>query len=175
MNAPLDGDPAAGAAVPDTRRPAYGAGRALIAAYGVFALAASARASVQLIRDSSEAPLAYTLSAFSALVYIAATIALAHNGRRMRRVGWIAVAIELVGVVLVGTLSLTHPELFQHDSVWSLYGRGYGFVPLVLPVLGITWLWRSSPGRIAAGDTHRSGRAGAVRQRANRDERQEKA
>ncbi len=149
---PVNDRAAASSAVPDTRRPAYGAGRALIAVYGVFALAATARASVQLIRDAAEAPLAYSLSAFSAVVYIAATVALAHNGRRMRRVGWVAVVIELTGVLVVGTLSLTHPELFQHDSVWSLYGRGYGFVPLVLPLLGVLWLWRSSPVRLAAGD-----------------------
>lgn len=149
---PVNDATGASSAVPDTRRPAYGAGRALIAVYGIFALAATARASVQLIRDAAEAPLAYSLSAFSAVVYIAATVALAHNGRRMRRVGWAAVVIELCGVLIVGTLSLTHPELFQHDSVWSLYGRGYGFVPLVLPMLGIVWLWRSSPVRIAAGD-----------------------
>ncbi len=139
----------------DTRRPAYGAGRALIAIYGVFAISASARAAVQLIRNASEAPLAYSLSAVSAAIYIVATIAMAHNGRKMRRVAWISVVTELLGVLMVGTLSLTHPEMFQHDSVWSMFGRGYGFVPLVLPVLGMWWLYRSSPFRITAGDDRR--------------------
>ena len=134
----------------DTRRPAYGAGRVLIAGYAVFALAATARASVQLVRDAGEAPLAYGLSAFSAVVYVIATIALAHNGRRLRVVAWVTLAIELVGVLTIGTLSLWHPELFPHDSVWSGFGRGYGFVPLLLPFLGIFWLWRSSPARIAS-------------------------
>lgn len=136
--------------IQDTRRPAYGAGRALIAVYGVFAISATARAAVQLIRNAHEAPVAYSLSGLSALVYILATIALAHNGRRMRRLAWVAVIIEMVGVVVVGILSLTHPEMFQHDSVWSVFGRGYGFVPLVLPVLGMWWLYRSSPKRITA-------------------------
>jgi hypothetical protein len=27
--------------------------------------------------------------------------------------------------------------------VWSGYGEGYGFLPLVLPVLGLWWLRRS--------------------------------
>ena len=27
-------------------------------------------------------------------------------------------------------------------SVWSDYGNGYGFVPLVLPFVGLWWLWR---------------------------------
>lgn len=135
--------------VEDTRRPAYGPGRVLIFVYGVFAISATARASVQLIRNPAEAPLAYSLSALSALVYIAATVAMAHNGRRMRRVAWVTVTFELVGVITVGILSLTHPELFQHDSVWSRFGSGYGYVPAVLPVLGLFWMWRSSPARIA--------------------------
>ncbi|WP_147917277.1 hypothetical protein [Ruania zhangjianzhongii] len=135
--------------VEDTRRPAYGPGRVLIFVYGVFAVSATARASVQLIRDASEAPVAYSLSALSALVYIVATVAMAHNGRRMRRLAWGAVTFELVGVITVGLLSLTHPELFQHASVWSKFGAGYGYVPAVLPVLGLFWMWRSSPARIA--------------------------
>lgn len=136
--------------IQDTRRPAYGAGRALIAIYGVFALSASARAAVQLIRNAAEAPVAYSLSGLSAVIYILATIAMAHNGRRMRRLAWISVVIELAGVIIVGILSLTHPEMFQHDSVWSVFGKGYGFIPLLLPLLGMWWLYRSSPKRIIA-------------------------
>ncbi|ACQ80132.1 putative integral membrane protein [Beutenbergia cavernae DSM 12333] len=139
-------------AVHDPRRRAYGAGRALIAVYGVFALSATARAGVQLVRDAAEAPLAYGLSAFSALVYVVATIALAHNGHRMRRVAWAAVVVELVGVLAVGTLSVVDPAAFPKDTVWSHFGQGYGFVPLVLPLLGLAWLWRSSPARIAQSD-----------------------
>lgn len=139
-------------AIHDTRRPAYGAGRALIAVYGVFAISATARAGVQLIRNASEAPLAYGLSGLAAAVYIVATIAMAHNGRRMRRVAWASVLTEFAGVIVVGLLSLTHPEMFQHDSVWSVFGKGYGFVPLVLPALGVWWLYRSSPARITAAE-----------------------
>ena len=42
----------------DDRPPARGAGLLVIAVYVVFALAASARAAVQLVRDAAEAPLA---------------------------------------------------------------------------------------------------------------------
>ncbi|HLS14944.1 MAG TPA: hypothetical protein VK095_10580 [Beutenbergiaceae bacterium] len=135
----------------DTRRPAYGAGRVLILIYGVFALSATARSAVQLIRDAGEAPLAYGLSAFSAAVYVLATIALAHNGRRMRRIAWCAVVVELLGVVVIGVFSMTSPELFPRETVWSGFGSGYGYIPLVLPVVGLIWLWRSMPARIAAG------------------------
>ena len=133
----------------DTRPPARGWGRVIIAVYAIFAISSVARAGVQLVRDAHEAPVAYGLSAVAALVYVLATVALAHNGRRMRRVAWGAVGIELLGVVTVGVLSLVEPELFPRATVWSMFGQGYGFVPLVLPVLGIVWLWRSSPGRVA--------------------------
>lgn len=132
----------------DTRRPAYGVGRVLILVYGIFAVAATARSLVQLIRDASVAPLAYSLSALAAVIYIVATVALAHNGRRMRRVAWAAVIVEFIGVVSVGALSLTRPELFPDATVWSHFGQGYGFVPVVLPLLGMFWLWRSDPRRI---------------------------
>ncbi|MFC4555846.1 hypothetical protein [Georgenia faecalis] len=134
----------------DRRRPAYGVGRVLIAVYAVFAISATARAVVQLLRDASEAPLAYGLSALAAVVYVAATVLLAHNGRRARRAAWVAVLFELTGVLVVGALSLSRPELFGEDTVWSAFGQGYGYVPLVLPLLGMVWLWRSSPVRIAA-------------------------
>ena len=126
------------AADPD-RTTASGPGRVLVAVYGVFALAATARASVQLLRDWDEAPLAYGLSAVAALVYVVATVALA---RGARRIALAAVAVELVGVLVVGAFSLVQPEAFGRATVWSGFGSGYGYVPLVLPVLGLLWLRR---------------------------------
>jgi hypothetical protein len=135
----------------DDRPPSLGPGRLLIAVYGVFALAASARAAVQLIRDAAQAPLAYGLSAFAAVVYVVATLALAHNGARSRLVAWVAVSIELGGVLAVGLASLAVPDAFPRATVWSGFGAGYGYVPLVLPVLGLLYLNRSRPGRVPAG------------------------
>jgi hypothetical protein len=120
-----------------------GAGRALIAVYGLFALAATARASVQLATRYSEAPLAYLLSAVAGVIYIVATFTLARGGRTSRRIAWTAIVLELVGVLTVGTLSLVDAAAFPRATVWSLYGIGYGFVPLVLPVLGLLWLTRT--------------------------------
>ena len=120
-----------------------GAGRALVAVYGVFALAATARASVQLATRFAEAPLAYLLSALAGAVYIVATLTLARGSRTSRRIAWVAITLELVGVLTVGTLSLVEPAAFPRATVWSAYGIGYGFVPLVLPVLGLVWLART--------------------------------
>jgi hypothetical protein len=123
---------------------AHGPGRVLVAVYGVFALAAGARAAVQLAVQFDEAPLAYLLSAVAAVVYLAATVGLARGGRGGRRTAVLACTVELVGVLVVGTLSLVDPAAFPDDTVWSGYGRGYGFIPLVLPVLGLLWLRHQS-------------------------------
>jgi hypothetical protein len=127
------------------RKTNSGPGRVLVAVYGIFALAATARASVQLLTKFEQAPLAYLLSAFAGLIYIVATITLARGTRASRRLAMTAIIIELVGVVSVGTLSVLNPEAFPRATVWSSYGIGYGFVPLVLPILGLAWLWRTQP------------------------------
>ena len=126
-----------------------GPGRVLVAVYGVFALAASARAGVQLASRFAEAPVPYLLSAVAAGVYVVATVALARDARR---VALLAVGVELVGVLVVGTLSRLDPGAFPDQTVWSGYGSGYGFVPLVLPVLGLLWLRRTAPGRAGRPD-----------------------
>lgn len=127
---------------------ALGVGRLLIAVYAVFAVSATARALFQLATKFSEAPLAYSLSALSAVVYILATVALARAEPTWLRIAWITVAFELVGVLAIGTLSLSHPALFQHPSVWSGFGEGYAFIPLILPILGLLWLSRARGRRI---------------------------
>lgn len=111
-----------------------GPGRLLVAVYAVFALAASSRAVLQLATRFDEAPVAYLLSALAAAVYLVAAYALA---RDLRRTALYACAFELAGVLVVGTLSLVLTEAFPDQTVWSTYGSGYGFVPLVLPVLGL--------------------------------------
>jgi hypothetical protein len=135
--------PADGRAAVDST--ASGPGRVLVAVYGIFALAAGARAAVQLSTRFDEAPLAYLLSALAAVVYVVATVGLARGGRTGRRTALVAITVELIGVLVVGTLSLADPAAFPDESVWSAYGRGYFFVPLVLPVLGL-WLLRSRAG-----------------------------
>ncbi|MCT2587149.1 hypothetical protein [Actinophytocola gossypii] len=122
------------------RRTRSGPGRLLIAVYAVFAIAASSRSAVQLGTRFEEAPLAYVLSAFAAVVYVLATACLAMGSRASRRVALAAVSVELVGVLVVGTASLVAPRAFPDATVWSDFGAGYLFVPVVLPLLGLWWL-----------------------------------
>ncbi|MEV0588705.1 hypothetical protein [Nonomuraea sp. NPDC050310] len=116
-----------------------GPGRALLALYGLFALAAGARAAVQIATRFDEAPLAYALSAFAAAVYVVLAVALA-TGRRTLAL-W-ALGIELAGVLVIGTASVIDPAAFPDETVWSVYGKGYLFIPLILPLVGLFWLRR---------------------------------
>jgi hypothetical protein len=121
----------------------YSTGRqVLVAVYAVFAVAAGARSAVQLATDFDRAPVAYSLSAVAAAVYLVATLALRRTTEGARRVAWLALGFEAVGVLVVGTLSLLQPGLFPDQTVWSDYGIGYAFVPLVLPFVGLWWLRR---------------------------------
>ena len=129
------------------RRRMTGIGRVLVIVYGIMALAATGRSFVQIVERYDEAPVAYSLSALAAVVYIVATLGLVFAGSRgWYLVAWIAIVFELVGVLVVGTLSLVWPELFAHPSVWSWFGLGYLFVPLVLPFFGLWWLITHRPG-----------------------------
>lgn len=129
-------------------RRATGIGRVLVAVYGILAIAAIGRSVFQILDRFGEAPVAFTLSAVAAVVYLVATLSLALGWDRL---ALITIGFELVGVVVVGALSLLAPAVLGLDSidpfgrtstVWSAFGAGYLLVPLVLPVLGLLWLRR---------------------------------
>jgi hypothetical protein len=124
-----------------------GAGRLLIALYGLFAVAAGSRAIYQIATRWSQAPLAYSLSAVAALVYLLACVGLARRTPGAWRLAATVCAFELAGVLLVGALTTLRPELFAAATVWSGFGAGYLFVPLVLPALGLAWLLRAETRR----------------------------
>jgi hypothetical protein len=132
-----------------TRR--RGFGTVLIAVYGLLALAATGRSVYQIASDFERAPLPYTLTAIAALVYIIATVALIRPGDFSYRLAWATISFELAGVLVVGTLSIVDPGLFPDHvkTVWTRFGAGYGYVPLILPVLGMIWLARNRPRLVA--------------------------
>ncbi len=130
--------PDSAASRPDSTR--TGPGRLLVAIYALFALAATARAGVQIATKFGNAPVAYLLSALAGVVYILATVTLAVGSPAARRIAVLSCSVELAGVLAVGTWSIADPASFPDATVWSDYGSGYGFVPLVLPVFGLLWL-----------------------------------
>lgn len=127
----------------DVPRTSSGFGRLLVLVYGILAVAATARGAYQLVAHGDDAPLAYTLSLAAGVVYVVATLALARGTGRWRQVAWVACSIELVGVLSVGVATLVDEAAFPDATVWSSFGSGYGYVPLVLPVVGLVWLWRT--------------------------------
>jgi len=132
-------------APPDRRRRInVGVGRVLIFVYGLFALSACARAGVQIATKFHEAPAAYILSALAGVIYIVATVCLASGTPTARRIGIACFTVELIGVLAVGAWSLADKAAFPDATVWSGFGSGYGYVPLVLPMIGLWWLLRGS-------------------------------
>lgn len=125
------------------RHTGRGPGRLLVAVYALLALAATGRSILQISEYFDRAPLSYVLSALAALIYIVATVGLARGDRGSVRVAAIALTIELFGVLVVGAISYAAPATFPDKTVWSHFGQGYGYVPLVLPVLGLLWIRRT--------------------------------
>lgn len=133
------------------RRPSQGPGRLIAAVYTLFAISAGARALFQIATKFSYAPLAYILSAVAAVIYLLAAVCFTFPSAGSWRTAVVALCIEFAGVVGVGLLSVLDPSLFKDASVWSKFGIGYGFVPLVLPLIGLWWLHRPAT-RIAFGE-----------------------
>jgi hypothetical protein len=127
------------------RKIGEGPGRLIVSLYGLFTVAAGARSLYQLIAQYDRAPLAYVLSAVAAVVYAVILVTLVRGGRLARRLALVCCCAELLGVLVVGTLTIAVPSAFHDSTVWSYYGADYLFVPLALPVTGILWLRRPLP------------------------------
>ncbi|MFJ5216428.1 hypothetical protein ACIP98_17135 [Streptomyces sp. NPDC088354] len=121
-----------------------GPGRLLLSLYGVFTVAALSRAIVQIVLQFDEAPLAYLLSLLAGIVYAVITVALWRGGEGARKVALVSCTLELIGVLTVGTLTLVDSSAFPDQTVWSDYGMGYVFLPVVIPVSGLLWLRRAA-------------------------------
>ncbi|WP_406859793.1 hypothetical protein ABZO31_05340 [Streptomyces sp. HUAS MG47] len=126
-----------------------GPGMLLVWLYGVMSVGAVSRSIVQISTEFEHAPLAYSLSAVAAVVYVFITYTLVRGGERARRAALVCCAAELAGVLVVGTWTLLDPAAFPDATVWSDFGYGYVFIPVLLPVTGILWLRRSRGTRTA--------------------------
>ncbi|GAA1895236.1 hypothetical protein GCM10009716_01390 [Streptomyces sodiiphilus] len=121
----------------------HGPGLLLVTLYTIFTVGATSRSVYQLSTRFDEAPLAYLLSLLAAVVYAFITLALVRGGEGSRRAALVACAAELAGVLTVGTWTVLDPAAFPDATVWSHYGMGYLFIPLILPLTGLYWLRRS--------------------------------
>ncbi|MEU6283601.1 hypothetical protein [Streptomyces sp. NPDC047028] len=124
-----------------------GPGMLLVWFYGVMVVGAVSRSAYQIGTDFQRAPLAYSLSAVAGVVYGFITYTLIRGGERARRAALVCCAAELAGVLVVGTWTLVEPSAFPDATVWSDYGMGYVFIPVLLPLSAMYWLRRARSGR----------------------------
>jgi hypothetical protein len=129
----------------DEQKIGQGPGRLIVSLYGLFTVAAGSRSVYQLIAQYHRAPLAYLLSAVAAAVYAFILVTLVRGGESARRLATVCCAAELLGVLTVGTWTIVAPATFHDQTVWSYYGAGYLFIPVLLPVTGILWLRKAAP------------------------------
>ena len=134
--------------VEDRRRPARGLSRILVVVLGVFGLVLLCPAAVELIRQPLRAPVLGSLNVAAGLLYLLLAVCVAHNGRRMRVVGWMTLAALLTGAVLFGLLTWTGTAPDLGASVWADGGRRHLYLPLVLPPVVGVWMWFADPRRI---------------------------
>ncbi|MGW5850660.1 hypothetical protein ACWFQ8_22370 [Streptomyces sp. NPDC055254] len=146
--------------MPDTTTAAPSAGRErlgsgpgllLVWLYGVMVVGAVSRSAYQISTEFGRAPLAYSLSAAAALAYAFITYSLVRGGERARKAALVCCAAELAGVLVVGTWTLVRPEAFPDATVWSDFGMGYLFIPVILPITGMLWLRAKRPAQGARG------------------------
>ena len=147
MPAPVDDRPEV-RGVEDRRRPAHGWGRLLVVVFAVFWLAVLAPAAVALVRTPTAAPVVGSINVAVGLLFILLAVCVAHNGRRMRLIGWMSLSALLTGAALIGVLTWTDAAEGLEASVWADGGRQLCYLPLLLPLMAAGWMWLSNPRRI---------------------------
>ena len=134
--------------VKDDRRPSWGLGRVVMVIFWAFGVWTTANAIIDLFHLDDE-PLGPALTALLAgLVYLLAALGITHNGKRMRILGWTTVTLELIGPLMVGMMSVGISQLSVSRSAWANCGADYYYLPLIIPIIGLIWLWWSNPRRI---------------------------
>ncbi|MEW2301632.1 hypothetical protein AB0958_16955 [Streptomyces sp. NPDC006655] len=128
------------------KRLTSGPGTLLVWFYGVMVVGAVSRSAYQISTEFDRAPLAYSLSAVAGVVYAFITYTLVRGGETARRVAQVCCAAELAGVLIVGTWTVVDGSAFPDATVWSDYGMGYVFIPVLLPVSALYWLRKGAKG-----------------------------
>jgi hypothetical protein len=119
-----------------------GATDALAFFYGLWAFSALGRSSYEyLFKPNIPTYLPAHLSTFVGVLYIFIIVGLRRRGPRWWWATLALLTVELAGVLVVGTIDVIWRP-FPYATVWSNYGIGYFFMPLVLPFIGLAYLLR---------------------------------
>lgn len=132
----------------DNRGASYGGGRVVMAVFWVFAIYFTYTSFVDFVTFSNQPIGPRVLSLIAALGYVLIAAAITHNGRRMRIIGWTALLVELAGVLSTGIIGLGVADIGAIRNTWANFGAGYYYAPLILPVIGLVWIWFTNPRRI---------------------------
>jgi hypothetical protein len=120
----------------------------LAISYPVLALSTGVRALYQLFfKEDVDYYLPVLLSGLAALLYLTATVGFVIRRRWAWRLSVGVLLFETVMILLIGTLSLTHPDLIGR-TVWRHFGADYGYFPLIQPLLGLAWLFHPETRRV---------------------------
>lgn len=116
-------------------------GYIIAVSYPLLALSTGVRAVYQIfVRTDITNKLGPTLTALAAVIYVVAAIGFIVRKKWAWQLSVGALALEMIGVLIVGTLSFATPLLFEHTS-WRYFGMDYGFFPVLQPIIGLVWLW----------------------------------
>jgi len=119
------------------------AGTILGISYPVLAISTGVRAIFQLFFKAGVSDyLPSTLSAIAASCYLLATIGFFYRRAWAWRLSVGVLGFETFMTFIIGTLSFIYPEIIG-GTVWRWYGIDYAFFPLIQPLLGLVWLFRS--------------------------------
>lgn len=143
--------------VEDRRPPSYGLARLLVVVLAVLGAVILVPAAVDLVRHPAQAPVIGSLNVAIGILYLVLAVCVAHNGRRMRMIGWMCVSALATGAVLFGLLTWTGTVPGLSGSVWSDGGARHLYLPLLLPVVTAAWMWMSDPRRIVMTAERRDG------------------
>lgn len=121
------------------------AGAILEVAYPVLALSTAFRAAYQLYEGQlSNAP---WLSLLASLFYFLASFGFRKPVKWAWNLSVGVLLLETAFTLVIGALSMIQPELIGRN-VWTLFGRDYGFFPLIQPLLGLAWLFHPATRKI---------------------------
>ncbi len=147
-SAPLDSETNEPSGVKDDRRPSWGLGRIVMAIFWIFGLLTTVPAVIDLIRDVNSPIGPRLVAVLAGAIYLVIAVGITHNGRKMRLISWAAMIAAFVGPYIMGLFELGVEPVSEVSSAWSHFGAQYWYVPLVLPLVGFVWMWRSNPRRI---------------------------
>jgi hypothetical protein len=128
---------------PTKAKTARGASDVLGFFYALWSFSALGRSSYEYLFKRPTTYIPAHLSTFVGLLYILIIVGLRRRSPRWWRLTLALLIVELAGVLIVGTIDVVWRP-FPYATVWSNYGVGYFFMPLLLPFAGLWWMLRKA-------------------------------